>query len=115
MIRAGATLGYRGHCLEGCTLRGPVCGANGEVYANECAAWAERTVVDYLGPCVAVGLIGDQAKPRCGDLVQCPRLIVPYCVGVTPPGACCPVCGGAAKLFYSKKQVRYSSSLLHFG
>lgn len=106
MIRAGATLGYRGHCLEGCTLRGPVCGANGEVYANECAAWAERTVVDYFGPCAAVGLIGDQAKPRCGDLVQCPRLIEPYCVGVTPPGACCPVCGGAAKLFYSKKQVR---------
>ncbi|XP_076293444.1 reversion-inducing-cysteine-rich protein with kazal motifs [Lasioglossum baleicum] len=105
MIRAGATLGYRGQCLEGCTLRGPVCGVNGEIYANECAAWAERTVVDYFGPCVAVGLIGDQAKPRCGDLVQCPKLIEPYCIGVTPPGACCPVCGGAAKLFYSKKQV----------
>ncbi|XP_076621802.1 reversion-inducing-cysteine-rich protein with kazal motifs isoform X1 [Colletes latitarsis] len=105
MIRAGATLGYRGRCLEGCTLRGPVCGANGEVYANECAAWAERTVVDYFGPCVAVGLIDEQAKPRCGDLVQCPQLIKPYCVAVTPPGACCPVCGGAAKLFYSKKQL----------
>ncbi|XP_043599911.1 reversion-inducing cysteine-rich protein with Kazal motifs [Bombus pyrosoma] len=105
MIRSGASLAYRGHCLEGCSLRGPVCGTNGEIYTNECAAWAERTVVDYFGRCVAVGLIGDQAKPRCGDLVQCPRLIEPYCVGVTPPGACCPVCGGAAKLFYSKKQL----------
>lgn len=114
MIRSGASLGYRGHCLEGCSLRGPVCGTNGEIYANECAAWAERTVVDYFGRCVAVGLIGDRAKPRCGDLVQCPRLIEPYCVGVTPPGACCPVCGGAAKLFYSKKQVRYSLSLSLF-
>ncbi|XP_034191799.1 reversion-inducing-cysteine-rich protein with kazal motifs isoform X1 [Osmia lignaria lignaria] len=105
MIRTGASLGYRGPCLEGCTLRGPVCGANGEIYANECAAWAERTVLDYFGPCLAVGLIGDRAEPRCAHLVQCPRLIEPYCVGVTPPGACCPVCGGAAKLFYSKKQL----------
>ncbi|XP_054015810.1 reversion-inducing cysteine-rich protein with Kazal motifs [Hylaeus anthracinus] len=105
MIHAGATIGYRGPCLVGCSLRGPVCGVNGEVYANECVAWAEKTVVDYFGPCVVVGLIGDQAKPRCGDLVQCPQLIKPYCVAVTPPGACCPVCGGAAKLFYSKKQL----------
>lgn len=108
MIRAGAILGYRGPCLRRCNLRGPVCGINGEVYANECAAWAERTVVDYYGPCVAIGLIGDEAKPRCGDVVQCPTLADPYCIGVTPPGACCPVCGGAARLFYSKKQVDVS-------
>lgn len=105
MIRAGAGLSYRGPCLRGCSLRGPVCGINGEVYVNECAAWADRIVVDYQGPCVAVGLIGDAVKPRCGDAVQCPPLADPYCIGVTPPGACCPVCGGAAKLFYSKKQV----------
>ncbi|XP_018350933.1 PREDICTED: reversion-inducing cysteine-rich protein with Kazal motifs [Trachymyrmex septentrionalis] len=105
MIRAGATLGYRGPCLKGCSLRDWVCGINGETYANECAAWAEKVVVDYEGPCVAVGLIGDETKPRCGDAVQCPPLKEPYCVGVTPPGACCPICGGAARLFYSKKQV----------
>ncbi|XP_018370423.1 PREDICTED: reversion-inducing cysteine-rich protein with Kazal motifs [Trachymyrmex cornetzi] len=105
MIRAGATLGYRGPCLKGCSLRDWVCGINGETYANECAAWADKVVVDYEGPCVAVGLIGDETKPRCGDAVQCPPLKEPYCVGVTPPGACCPICGGAARLFYSKKQV----------
>ncbi|KAG5305855.1 RECK protein, partial [Pseudoatta argentina] len=105
MIRAGTTLGYRGPCLKGCSLRDWVCGINGETYANECAAWADKVVIDYEGPCVAVGLIGDETKPRCGDAVQCPPLKEPYCVGVTPPGACCPVCGGAARLFYSKKQV----------
>ncbi|XP_019697997.1 reversion-inducing cysteine-rich protein with Kazal motifs isoform X3 [Harpegnathos saltator] len=105
MIRAGSSLSYRGPCLRGCSLRGPVCGVNGEMYANECAAWAERVVVDYQGPCVAVGLIGDAMKPRCGDIVQCPPLAEPYCIGVTPPGACCPVCGGAARLIYSKKQL----------
>lgn len=106
LIRAGSDLGYRGPCLQGCSLRGPVCGINGEVYYNECAAWAARTVVDYPGPCVAVGLIGDTAKPRCGQVVQCPELPDPNCISVTPPGACCPVCGGAARLFYSRKQVR---------
>ncbi|XP_014472155.1 PREDICTED: reversion-inducing cysteine-rich protein with Kazal motifs [Dinoponera quadriceps] len=105
MIRAGASLSYRGPCLKDCSLRGPVCGVNGEVYANECAAWAEKTVVDYQGPCVAVGLIGDSVEPRCGEAVQCPPLAEPYCIGVTPPGACCPVCGGAARLVYSKKQL----------
>ncbi|XP_014598838.1 PREDICTED: reversion-inducing cysteine-rich protein with Kazal motifs isoform X1 [Polistes canadensis] len=105
MIRAGASLGYRSPCLKSCSLRGPVCGIDGEIYINECAAWAEKTVVDYYGPCVTVGLISDQAKPRCGDIVQCPPLKEANCIGVTPPGACCPVCGGAARLYYSKKQL----------
>jgi reversion-inducing-cysteine-rich protein with kazal motifs len=37
--------------------------------------------------------------------ITCPPLIEPNCVGFTPPGACCPVCGGAIKLLYSKKQI----------
>lgn len=86
-----------------------MCGVNGEVYANECAAWAEMTVVDYPGACVAVGLISDEAATRCGDAVRCPDLAAENCVGATPPGACCPVCGGAARLFYSRKQVNSSS------
>ncbi|XP_046752373.1 reversion-inducing cysteine-rich protein with Kazal motifs isoform X1 [Diprion similis] len=105
LIRAGATLGYRGPCLQGCSLRGPVCGINGEVYPNECSAWGAGTSVDYVGPCIAVGLVGDVAKQRCGEIVQCPPLAAPNCIGVTPPGACCPVCGGAARLFYSRKQL----------
>lgn len=109
LVHSGAKLAYRGACLRGCSLRGPVCGVNGEVYANECAAWAEMTVVDYPGACVAVGLISDEAATRCGDAVRCPDLAAENCVGATPPGACCPVCGGAARLFYSRKQVNSSS------
>lgn len=105
MARSGASLAYRGPCLKGCSLKGLVCGINGEVYSSECAAWAEKSVVDYLGPCVTVGLIGDHAQAQCGDVVTCPSLDGPYCLGVTPPGACCPVCGGAARLYYSRKQV----------
>ena len=105
MIKVGENLGYRGPCMEGCDLHKPVCSISGETYPNECVAWAHRTIIDYLGPCIAVGLIGDDAKPRCIGKVTCPQLVSPYCTGVTPPGACCPVCGGAAKLFYSQKQV----------
>ncbi|KAL7299960.1 hypothetical protein TKK_0007276 [Trichogramma kaykai] len=105
LLRSGAKLGYRGPCLRGCSLRGPVCGVNGETYASECAAWAERVALDYSGPCVAVGLVSDLPAPRCGSAVACPPLARQRCVGVTPPGACCPVCAGAARLFYSKKQL----------
>ncbi|XP_014212705.1 reversion-inducing cysteine-rich protein with Kazal motifs-like [Copidosoma floridanum] len=105
LAQRGAQLAYWGHCQQRCSTRGKVCGINGEEYDSECAAWADRTVVDYQGECIAVGLIGEQPKPRCADAVACPPLARQNCIGVTPPGACCPVCGGAARLFYSKKQL----------
>ncbi|XP_051153555.1 reversion-inducing cysteine-rich protein with Kazal motifs [Leptopilina boulardi] len=105
MIKAGKSLGYRGVCLKNCKLDKSVCGINGETYSNECAALADKTIVDYLGPCVTVGLINDKAKPRCTNVVSCPELISPHCIGVTPPGACCPICGGAARIYYSRKQL----------
>ncbi|KAJ8686915.1 hypothetical protein QAD02_022709, partial [Eretmocerus hayati] len=106
LVRSGSALAYRGPCLRGCSLRGPVCGINGETYPNECAAWSERSLVDYSGPCVAVGLVTDlHPKARCGPAVSCPPLARPGCLGATPPGACCPVCAGAARIFFSKKQL----------
>lgn len=89
-----------------CENNGPVCGINGETYLSECAAYANQVGADYQGPCIAVGLIGDQARPQCNDnAVNCPPLTRPGCLGVTPPGACCPVCGGSLRLLYSQKQV----------
>lgn len=89
-----------------CENSGPVCGIDGETYLSECAAHARRVSVDYQGPCMAVGLIGDQARPQCSDsAVKCPPLARPGCLGVTPPGTCCPVCGGSLRLLYSQKQV----------
>nr|CAD7595599.1 unnamed protein product [Timema genevievae] len=105
LVRYGKTLAYRGPCLVNCESKGTVCGINGETYTSECAAFAARASVDYSGPCMALGLIGDQAVPQCGDVIVCPPLLRPGCLGVTPPGACCPICGGALRFLYSQKQV----------
>lgn len=84
---------------------GTVCGVNGVTYTSECAAWAEYVSVDYHGPCFAVGPITDSMEPRCEfDRIQCPPLKRPKCLGFTPPGACCPKCGGALRVLYAKKQ-----------
>ncbi|KAF4519249.1 hypothetical protein B566_EDAN002137 [Ephemera danica] len=105
LVRYGKRLAYKGHCLNNCRSQGLVCGIDGQTHLSECAALAARVAVDYSGPCVAVGLAGDLPVPRCGESVQCPPLSSPGCQASTPPGACCPVCGGALRLLYSQKQV----------
>lgn len=85
---------------------GKVCGVNGVTYISECAAWAEYVSVDYSGPCLAVGSISDLMEPKCTfDRIICPKLKKPNCLGFTAPGACCPKCGGALRILYSKKQI----------
>lgn len=85
---------------------GKVCGVNGVTYFSECAAWAEYVSVDYLGPCLAVGPISDLMEPKCQfDRIVCPALKNSKCLGFTAPGACCPRCGGALRILYSKKQI----------
>lgn len=99
-----AKLAYRGPCLTRCRHKGQVCGANGKTYMSECAAFADMISVDYDGPCIAVGLISDVKSYQCPS-VKCPKLINKNCLGITPPGACCPICAGAIRLLYSKKQI----------
>lgn len=83
-----------------------MCGINGNTYASECAAWADFVSVDYTGVCVAVGMLTPPMSNKCLlDRVTCPPLVRADCLGYTPPGACCPVCGGALKLLYSRKQI----------
>lgn len=85
---------------------GEVCGINGNTYRSECAALADFVSVDYQGPCLAVGLVTDSMTEKCNlDHITCPALTKTNCIGFTPPGACCPVCGGAMKLLYSRKQI----------
>ncbi|XP_046674176.1 reversion-inducing cysteine-rich protein with Kazal motifs-like [Homalodisca vitripennis] len=105
LVRYGKTLAYHGPCLSGCRRTGVVCGIDGNTYSSECAAVARNVLVDYPGPCLAVGLIDTQAKQQCSSPVICPPLASPGCLGVTPPGACCPVCAGAIRVLYSQKQV----------
>lgn len=83
-----------------------MCGVNGVTYMSECAAWAEYVGVDYTGPCLAVGPISNTMEPKCHiDRITCPPLKKPKCLGFTPPGACCPKCGGGLRILYSKKQI----------
>ncbi|XP_063243675.1 reversion-inducing cysteine-rich protein with Kazal motifs isoform X2 [Bacillus rossius redtenbacheri] len=101
----GRALAYTGRCLTNCAREGPVCGVDGETYGSQCAAHAARVSVDYAGECRAVGLVSEEARPQCGAAVSCPAPAPPGCPGVTPPGACCPQCGGAVRLLYSRRQV----------
>lgn len=59
-------------------------------------------MVDYFGPCKAVGLI--DSDPKC-PYVKCPRSLPDNCLGVIPTGSCCPICGSALKIVYSRKQI----------
>ncbi|XP_041981780.1 reversion-inducing cysteine-rich protein with Kazal motifs [Aricia agestis] len=106
LIMSGSKLAYWGPCLRGCSSKTTVCGVNGVTYTSECAAWAEFVSVDYIGPCYAVGPISDTMEPKCTfDRIVCPPLKRKGCLGFTAPGACCPKCGGALRILYSKKQI----------
>ena len=48
-----------------CSRSGKVCGHNGETYENECAALADRTTIDYIGPCRTFGLISGNITCLC--------------------------------------------------
>ncbi|XP_053610536.1 reversion-inducing cysteine-rich protein with Kazal motifs [Plodia interpunctella] len=106
LLAGGARLAYWGPCLARCDAAGIVCGVNGVTYISECAAWAEFVTMDYKGPCLAVGLISDAMEQKCTiDRILCPPLKKEGCKGFTAPGACCPKCGGAVRILYSKKQI----------
>lgn len=100
-------LAYRGECVPQChTDDAQVCGHNGETYPSKCAAWHDKTTVDYFGPCQAVGpIFEDDTQSQCAT-VLCPALpSAANCVGVTPPGGCCPICAGQVRILFSKTEA----------
>ncbi|GFR95095.1 reversion-inducing cysteine-rich protein with Kazal motifs [Elysia marginata] len=102
------TLGYRGHCQNGCSKTGVVCGHDGETYSSECAAKAARVTIDYFGKCVAFGNLTDGSVARsvtCSS-VRCPVLHPINCKGVTPPGGCCPVCASQLRILWEPQQMK---------
>ncbi|XP_013384099.1 reversion-inducing cysteine-rich protein with Kazal motifs [Lingula anatina] len=110
LLQQGKKLAYWGHCTNSCVVHGEVCGSNGETYVHECAAWGERVTVDYPGPCITTGHLTTEAMtsgPSC-DLVTCP-VLPPRCVGVTPPGGCCPQCASEIRVLYSTAMVDRSA------
>lgn len=94
---------YRKVC-ETSRRRSQVCGVNGVTYRSECEAWSDYSTVDYNGPCQEVGLISPTLDARCSS-IKCPRRKLTNCNPVLPPGACCPVCGTALRIVYSRKQI----------
>lgn len=92
-------LAHHGPCEPGCRARGgPVCGLDGEMYASECAAWAQRVLVDYHGPC-----LHRQGIEGC-DNVRCPLLPPGGCQALLTrlPGTCCPHCGFGLRLILGR-------------
>ncbi|XP_041365816.1 reversion-inducing cysteine-rich protein with Kazal motifs-like [Gigantopelta aegis] len=106
LYSSNRTIMYRGHCMSNCARVGVVCGHNGEVYSSECAALADRTTVDYSGECRTVGNLtaGAPVGSSCGH-VKCPQLRPKSCHGVTPSGACCPICAAQLQILFDSRLV----------
>ncbi|XP_074644432.1 reversion-inducing cysteine-rich protein with Kazal motifs-like [Tubulanus polymorphus] len=105
LISQGRQPAYRGHCRYHCNMATVVCGHNGETYPNECSALGSGTTVDYEGACKTVGqYYSTMGRYKCRG-VKCPLIKVDECKGVTPPGGCCPICGGVVRVLYNKKSA----------
>lgn len=105
LLSSKASFSYWGSCNRGCTWKGPVCGINGVDYPHECAAWADYVLVDYKGRCREVGLLTNEMERKRCRQVKCASIPSPYCRAIIPPGACCPICAGAFRIIYSRKQI----------
>lgn len=55
-----------------------------------------------LTVCILVRYLDDDSTVRCAQ-IKCPTLTPPNCDGVTPPGACCKVCGKQLRSYYTLK------------
>lgn len=107
LVKSGGLFAYREKYFKHCETsrkRTQVCGVNGITYRSECEAWADFSMVDYNGPCQEVGVISDTMESKCAS-IKCPKRKSHECSLVIPPGACCPVCGTALRIVYSRKQV----------
>lgn len=108
LLQNNSQLAYWGACRphpNGGSESGPVCGINGVTYRSSLAASADYVHVDYVGRCREVGLLASDMGRRCRT-VQCPKPVSQQCRFIVPPGACCPICGGAAfRVIYSRKQL----------
>lgn len=64
----------------------------------------DYSLADYDGECREIGLLTNTLGHRCTS-VRC--AINGKCSDnvIIPPGACCPVCGTAIRIIYSRKQI----------
>lgn len=64
----------------------------------------DYSIADYDGECREIGLLTNTLGPRCAS-VKCKSYFRCKQSAIIPPGACCPVCGGAVRIIYSRKQI----------
>lgn len=64
----------------------------------------DYSIADYDGECREIGLFTNTLGPRCA-LVKCNVHLICKQNAFVPPGACCPICGGAVRIIYSRKQI----------
>lgn len=108
LVKSNGLFAYQDKYAKGCQTsrkHSQVCGVNGITYRSECEAWSDYSTVDYYGPCQEIGVIGPSPTEAQCSSVKCVKRKVLECNLVLPPGACCPVCGTALRIVYSRKQV----------
>lgn len=66
--------------------------------------FSDYSIVDYDGECREIGLLTNTLGPRCAS-VKCNPYFRCKQSAIVPPGACCPICGGAVRIIYSRKQI----------
>lgn len=126
LLKGKATLAYTGRCVDSCK-KSAVCGINGISYKSECEAWSgmqlrfiyllahiliyllfsmllDYSIADYDGECREIGLLTNTLGQRCAS-VKCNFDLDCKEGAIIPPGACCPICGGAIRIIYSRKQI----------
>lgn len=64
----------------------------------------DYSIADYDGECREIGLFTNTLGPRCAS-VKCNVHLICKQNAFVPPGACCPICGGAVRIIYSRKQI----------
>uniref|UniRef100_A0A8D8FVC5 Reversion-inducing cysteine-rich protein with Kazal motifs n=2 Tax=Culex pipiens TaxID=7175 RepID=A0A8D8FVC5_CULPI len=107
LVKSSGLYAYQDKYFKGCETsrkHSQVCGVNGITYRSECEAWSDYSTVDYFGPCQEIGVIGSTLEAQCNS-IKCPKRKAHECNLVLPPGACCPVCGTALRIVFSRKQV----------
>lgn len=60
--------------------------------------------MDYTGKCQEIGLLTNILGKRCNS-IKCDTNLSERCLKIIPPGACCPICSGALRIVFSRKQI----------
>lgn len=107
-----------------CKNSGLVCGIDGVTYKSECEALSgsyfsnkqfklninnfkitEFSLMDYQGACQNVGTVNEDSYAKKCSQVKCAIELPDNCLGIVPPGACCPICAGVFRVVFSRKQI----------